>query len=251
MNHTKLKTFTILTIVGVSILLIGDFKAKTEILNVDGDLSYPNDLDAYYWNPHVFQRVSDWSIKFTDKVTMYLKSASIDAGHIATGIWWNKAIEGGEKIPLNQRLTVVFDIRLVKVSYSEDAWVRIALAAAFYSPSLDRVYYTELDVWDSPAAMSHPNGNINEGGKIVYSGGNVVEYKLDQIEVGEWRHYEVDLTDLIHSTWRSKARDGVLESVYIVIEVIGSSEVEVEVDNMWLIKYSYNPLEALLSLKSW
>ena len=111
-------------------------------------------------------------------------------------------------------------------------WVRIALACAVQRDD-GTVVYTETDVWDSPAALLSPNGNIPLGGNTVYRGGDVVEYKIDQAAISEWKNYSVDLTRHIDSAWSLRSGD-VLESVYVVVEVIGSCSVTVKVDDLWL-----------------
>lgn len=91
-----------------------------------------------------------------------------------------------------------------------------------------------MDLWDSPNTLRHPSGNIKFGGNIVYRGGDVVEYKIDQAIISEWTNYSLDLTWFIDRAWSLKPGD-MLESVYVVVETMGVPvEVTVEVDDLWI-----------------
>jgi hypothetical protein len=94
-----------------------------------------------------------------------------------------------------------------------------------------------MDFWDSVAAMRHPSGDLRFGGDVVYRGGDVVEYKVDQSVVGEWRSYSLDLTRRIDSAWGVGPGD-LLESVYVVVEVEGSVSVALKVDDLWITRLS-------------
>jgi hypothetical protein len=97
------------------------------------------------------------------------------------------------------------------------------------------VVYTEMDFWDSAAAMRHPSGDVRFGGDVLYRGGDVVEYKVDQAAVGEWRSYSLDLTGRIDSAWTLVPGD-LLESVYVVIEAEGGVTAALKVDDLWIMR---------------
>jgi len=91
-----------------------------------------------------------------------------------------------------------------------------------------------MDFWDSPKTLRHPSGNIRFGGDVVYRGGDVVEYKIDQLIIGEWTNYSLDLTQFIDRAWSIKPGD-LLESVYVVVETIGVSvELSMKIDDLWI-----------------
>ena len=47
------------------------------------------------------------------------------------------------------------------------------------------VVYTLMDLWDSPSVLACLDGNVSSGGNLVYRGGNVAEWKEDQVPVGD------------------------------------------------------------------
>jgi hypothetical protein len=95
------------------------------------------------------------------------------------------------------------------------------------------VVYTLMDLWDSPSVLACLDGNVSSGGNLVYRGGNVVEWKVDQVPVGDWRNYSLELTEYISSAWLLRPGD-VLESVYVVVEAVGETVVTVKVDDLWI-----------------
>jgi hypothetical protein len=199
------------------------------VLNVNGDLAFDAFQNALLWHPHsaggnLAQTMGgEWNFTFEDYATMVLKAYEGKCGHIAAGTWWlDWAAVGFSRVPLNQ-----------------------AIASAFQDPnSIDgySVKYTELDFYDSPQALSHPKGNIKNGGNIIFRGGDVVEFKYDSIPIGEWTHYEFNLTKWHEAAWGCTAKAGLLESVYIVVEVDcresegygGTAYATVDMDNLWI-----------------
>jgi hypothetical protein len=87
--------------------------------------------------------------------------------------------------------------------------------------------------WDNPSILACPDGNVSSGGNLVYRGGNAVEWKVDQVPVGDWRNYSLELTEYISSAWLLRPGD-VLESVYVVVEAVGETVVTVKVDDLWI-----------------
>jgi hypothetical protein len=186
-----------------------------------------------------------WWINFTDKADMYLGGNNI-LENIATGFWWG-SFPNGNKYPIDdiQTLEAVVDINVIRADYSDNDWLRYAIDTAVVRNngplcSNYSVIYTELDFWDSPAALHHPNGNINQGGDTIFAGGNVVEYKIDNWEnrpLNQWKHYHIDFLPYINSTLKTLC-NGVgiqsgdkLESVYVVIETNSSTTSEILVAN--------------------
>lgn len=211
------------------------------IINIDGDVSLTPEQNRIYWNPHStgLTNASDWKATFDNETEIYLKTTDDEAGHVATGAWWTTSFKTKEKLPLYTstplRVVANFTLNIVEIDLSRGSeWLRIALACAVQRRD-GQVVYTESDIWDSPTALSSPNGNVITGGNTVYKGGDVVEYKIDQATVGKWTNYSVDLTKSIDSAWSLKSGD-VLESAYIVVEAIGGVSVTVAVDNLWLTK---------------
>ncbi|MEM1552568.1 MAG: hypothetical protein QXS01_02870 [Candidatus Bathyarchaeia archaeon] len=139
------------------------------------------------------------------------------------------------------------DIRVRAANHTGRAWLRIAIASAFQDPESiggHGAKYTELDLYDNQQALSHPQGNIKNGGNKIFQGRDVVEFKYDSIPLGEWKHYEFNLTKCHEKAWSSIAKIGLLESVYIVIEVdcresagyAGTAYAIVDVNNLWIYK---------------
>lgn len=224
------------------------------VLNVDGDLEFDAVQDAYFWHPHsaggnVAQKIgSEWNITFGDCATMVLEASDGKYGHVAAGTWWlDWAGANFSKVPLSQTIIISVDIRVRAANFTGRAWLRIAIASAFQDPKSIGGYgvkYTELDLYDNQQALSHPQGNTKNGGNIIFQSGDVVEFKYDFIPLGEWKHYEFNLTKWHEKAWGDIAKTGLLESVYIVIEVdcreptgyAGTAYAIVDVDNLWVYK---------------
>jgi hypothetical protein len=214
---------------------------KHEIINIDGDVSLNEAQNRIYWNPHStgLTDASTWSVTFENETKIFLETVQSEAGHVAAGAWWTTSFKTNTRIPLYtgkpQRLFASFRVNIAGVCcQSGDEWLRIALAFAV-KRSNGAVVYTEMDFWDSPNTLMHPSGNIKFGGNIVYQGGDVVEYKIDQAVIGEWKGYSLDLTRQFDSAWSLKDGD-LLESVYIVVETIGSVTVTLKVDDLWIVR---------------
>jgi len=203
-----------------------------ERLNVDGDVELSAEEDRYYWNPHScgYSEDVNWDITFTDKVLISLSTPYGESGHLATGMWWTAGFVGKEKIPLwdttfyrPKTILVDFDAKVNEFVHN-NGWLRIGFAAAIYRNG--QVLYTEMDIKCSPAI------NVTDG--IVYAGGNVVEYKIDDIRLNKSKSYHVVVTDYIQDAWGIQPGD-LLESVYIEVESDGVPvEVEMELDNLWI-----------------
>lgn len=210
-----------------------------EAINVDGDVSLSEAQNRMYWNPHStgFTNASSWTVTFNNETIITLKTVTGEAGHVAAGAWWACNFKSKARIPLYakkpQTVLASFRVDIVSVKCEEGGeWLRMALACAVKRAD-GSVVYTELDFWDSQSALRHPSGNIGSGGNVVYKGGDVVEYKVAQIPVGQWTNYSSDLTQYINSAWSLKPSDS-LESVYAVIESIGPVAVTLKIDNLWI-----------------
>lgn len=215
----------------------GDGLYKWEIVNFDGDLSLLPEEDAHYWNHHSFRFNEDvqWDVSFSEEVKIQLATSWGDSGHIATGMWWSRGFKRERKIPINNiQVRVEFDVIVNRFYYEEpDEWLRVALACAVQR-SDNNVIYTELDILDSPNTQKHITGNIMLGGDVIYKGGDVVEYKIDEIPLKTWRHYTLEITKYIDNAWKIREGD-MLESIYIVIETDNNPvEVELRIDNLWI-----------------
>ena len=208
-------------------------------MNVDGDVAFSLEQNRACWNPHStgLTDASTWQATFEEEAEISLKTSANETGHVATGAWWTTSFITKEKLPLFTskpvQISASLRIKLVEIDCRKgNEWIRIALACAVQRND-GTVVYTETDIWDSPAALRSPNGNVPLGGNTVYRGGDVVEYKIDQAAIGEWKNYSVDLTKHIDSAWSLKSGD-VLESAYIVVEIIGEVSVTVKIDDFWL-----------------
>ena len=211
------------------------------VVNVDGDVSLPAVEDRKFWNPHIcgFTRDITWNLSFGDRVSIALRTFRGEGGHIATGMWWTSGFEEGEKIPLyNTGIQVDFDVKVSRFNYEAPSdWLRIALACAVQRVN-GEVVYTEIDFLDSPETQRHASGNILLGGDVIYQFGDVVEFKIDEIPLKVWKHYQIDLTGYIKRAWKIREGDR-LESVYIVVESDRTPvDVMLEVDNLWIKKSS-------------
>lgn len=210
---------------------------KWGVINIDGNVSLPSGEDARYWNRHSFSFDGDvrWAVDFEESTFMYLKTSWGDAGHVATGMWWTQGFRAGEKVPINGHdIRVDFDVVVEKFDFEGSGeWLRVALACAVQR-SDGKVVYTELDLLDSPNTKRHPSGNTLLGGDVIYQGGDVVEFVIDEAQLRTWSHHSIDLTRFIDRAW--KIQDGdLLESVYIVIESeFNPVEVRVGIDNLWI-----------------
>jgi hypothetical protein len=214
-----------------------------EVVNVDGDVSLSEAENRICWNPHVvgLTNASAWTVTFANEMVMSLETGPQEAGHVAAGAWWTTGFKSKSRIPLcalePQRILVSFRAVVVAVHcQTGDEWLRIALACAVRRGD-GTVVYTEMDFWDSSVAMRHSAGDVRFGGDVVYRGGDVVEYKIDQAVVGEWESYSFDLTRRIDSAWTLRQGD-LLESVYVVVEVEGSVSVALKVDDLWIARLS-------------
>ena len=209
------------------------------ILNIDGDVSLTEQQNRIYWNPHAtgLTNRSTWKVTFNGETEIFLKTASDEAGHVAAGAWWTTSFKSNEKIQLfaskPARVLASFRANVVAADCaSGHEWLRIALACAIQR-SDSSVVYTEMDLWDSPIVLACPDGNVSSGGNLVYRGGNVVEWKVDQMPLGNWRSYSLELTGYVNSAWLLRPGD-VLESVYVVVEAVGETAVAVRVDDLWI-----------------
>lgn len=211
-----------------------------EVLNLDGDVSLSAHEDEKYWNPHMvgFTRAMVWSVSFSDEVLIILETIGGEAGHVATGMWWTAGFKSGAKIPLcasmPSQIHVDLNVRVDTAEYEgSDEWLRIALACAVQRAD-GSVVYTEMDIWDSSNTQRHPSGSARLGGDIIYQGRDVLEFKIDQIPLGTWKHYHVDLTSFVDRAWKIRAGDR-LESVYIVVESINNPvKVVMRVNSFWI-----------------
>jgi len=209
------------------------------VINIDGDVSLTEEQNRIYWNPHStgLTNASIWTVTFKNETEISMKTTETEAGHVATGAWWTTSFKSNEKIQLytSNPIRVLASFR-ANVATADcklgHEWLRIALACAIQRAD-GSVVYTEMDFWDSPNTLKSPNGNIGSGGNIVYRGGDVVEYKIDQASLGEWTGYSLDLTEYINSAWSLQPSD-LLESVYVVVEVIGGTTVTVKADDLWI-----------------
>lgn len=211
------------------------------IINIDGDVSLFPEHNVVYWNPHStgLTNASTWQTTFDDEAEISLRTSANEMGHVALGAWWTTSFKTREKLPIYTlkpvQIAANFRMNIVRVDCQKgNEWVRIALACAVQRDD-GTVVYTETDVWDSPAALLSPNGNMPLGGNVIYRGGDVVEYKIDQVAISEWKNYSVDLTRHIDSAWSLRSGD-VLESAYIVVEITGEVSVTVKIDDFWLTK---------------
>jgi hypothetical protein len=218
-----------------------DLTPKTsETINIDGNLSLSPEQNKIYWNPHSvgLTSTSDWKITFTDEVEMHLQTTENAQGHIATGAWWTTSFKTKEKLPMYTsepvNIAASFRINILTANlHSGKEWLRMALVCAIQR-SDNSVVYTEMDLWDSPAVIAHPSGNIELGGNIAYKGGDVVEYKIDQMATLQWRSYALNLTQFINNAWQLKPGD-LLESVYFVVEAAGAVNATVRADDVQIV----------------
>ena len=240
--QNRIKAVLAILLITLSLLNMGSQIAPGEardraVINVDGDASLSALEDRNFWNPHVygFTRDIEWNISFSDTISITLRTFSGEGGHIATGMWWTSGFKEKEKIPLyNSRILVDFDVKVSRFNYETPGdWLRIALACAIQRGN-GEVVYTEMDFLDSPETQKHAKGNILLGGDVIYRFGDVVEYKIDELPLDVWRHYQIDLTGYIERAWKIREGDR-LESVYIVVESDRNPvDVMLEVDNLWI-----------------
>lgn len=217
----------------------GDLKPRTLIIiNTDGDVSMSEQLNRICWNPHcVGLTKAYWKVTFNNEAEISLRTTTNDAGHVATGAWWTTSFGSKQKLqlyaskPLKIQASFRANVVVAKCATGHE-WLRIALACAIQRAD-GSVVYTEMDFYDSPRVLTCPSGNISSGGNVVYRGGDVIEYKMAQAGLAKWTNYSFDLTEYVNHGWLLKPGD-MLESVYIVVEVIGQTTVTVRVDDLWI-----------------
>lgn len=212
-----------------------------ETINTDGDLSLSPEQNKIQWNPHAvgLTKVSTWKITFNNETEMQLETTPAETGHIATGAWWTTSFKTRAKFPLCTSepvdIAASFRINIIKTDLNTgNEWLRIALASAVQRTD-GSVVYTEIDLWDSPTSLAHPSGNTQLGGNVIYRGGDVVEYKVDQVATGQWKSYALNLTHYINSAWQIRSGD-LLESVYFVVEAAGAVNITVRTDDLLIVR---------------
>jgi len=213
--------------------------AKTTVtINTNGDLALSDQENRNTWNPHTcgFTHATQATATFANNTcTISLNKTTPEPGHIATGAWWTTNFQTRQKPALlNTHVQATFQACLTQATYQPpNEWLRIALATATQRAD-GTVVYTELDFYDTPNTQNHPTGNTNTGGDIIYQAGDVIEYKTDQIILGTWKTYTLDLTANINHAWTIKPGDR-LESVYIVIETADTpTQVTLRIRNLWI-----------------
>jgi len=213
--------------------------STTEIINIDGDVSLSPEQNRIHWNPHAvgLTNASNWTITYNNETEMHLETTANENGHIATGAWWTTSFKTKQKLPLYTtkpaHVTATFTANIITTQCTTgNEWLRIALATA--TQRIDgSVVYTEIDLWDSSAVLNNPSSDIDQGGDILYKGGDVTEYKLNQAPQNEWKNYTLQLTEHINNAWQLKPGD-TLESVYFVIEASGAVTATLKADDLWI-----------------
>ena len=242
-KHTLITTVLVLTLLAtlplITNALTTQHTLKTTItINTNGDLALSEQENRNTWNPHTcgFTQATQAQATYTDHTcTISINKTTKEPGHIATGAWWTTNFKAHQKIPLiNIQVQATFQALLTQATYQPPKeWLRIALATATQRAD-GTVVYTELDIYDTPNTENHPTGNINQGGNTIYQGPDVVEYKTDQIPLGTWKTYTLDITANINQAWTIKPGD-LLESVYIVIETANTpTQVALLIRNLWI-----------------
>lgn len=208
------------------------------IINIDGDVSMSEQLNRIYWNPHCMGLTKAcWTVTFNNEVEISVRTAASDVGHVAAGAWWTTSFASKQKLqlysskPLSVQASFRANVVVAKCATGHE-WLRIALACAIQRAG-GSVVYTEMDFCDSPCVLTCPSGNISKGGNVIYRGGDVIEYKMAQAGLTKWTNYLFDLTKYTNQGWLLKPGD-MLESVYIVVEVIGQTTVTLRVDDLWI-----------------
>lgn len=218
-----------------------NLNATYETINTDGDLTLSPNQNRYYWNPHAVGLTdqSNWTATYDNQAEIHLETTTNEKGHVATGAWWTTSFKTNQKTPLytTQPAQIIADFRINILNVTcntGNEWLRIALASATQRND-GTVVYTEIDLWDSPATLANPSGNINQGGNIIYKGGDVVEYKIDQPHINEWKTNRLDITSYINSAWQLKPGDR-LESIYFVVEAAGAVNVTLIADDLQVLR---------------
>lgn len=218
----------------------GVLKPRTpSIINIDGDVSMSEQLNRIYWNSHCvgLTKASNWKVTFNNEAEISIRTAANDVGHVAAGAWWTTSFGSKQKLqlyaskPLSVQASFRANVVVAKCATGHE-WLRIALACAIQRAD-GSVVYTEMDFYDSPRVLTCRSGNIRSGGNVIYRGGDVIEYKMAQAGLAKWANYLFDLTQYVNQGWLLKPGD-ILESVYVVVEMIGQTTVTVRVDDLWI-----------------
>jgi hypothetical protein len=166
---------------------------------------------------------------------MHLQTTTNESGHIATGAWWTTSFITKQKLSLYTaspaQIAVTFNVSLKNINLQTgNEWLRIALACATQRND-NSVVYTEMDLYDSPKALTNPTGNTQQGGNTIYKSTNTIEYQIDHLPQNQWRSYQLDLTSCINNSWQLKPGD-LLESVYFVVEADGAVNATFTADDL-------------------
>ncbi len=215
----KLRKTIIIQILDDNKIVIPENNRDLDTLTKDQAYQNLSDNEILYtvdnnWNPHkVGLSSSIWNASFTENATLTIHNSHNENGHVAMGIWWHE-FPSKSRIPLDEtEVTVELDITLHQIEYNpDDSFLRIALASAILDDT-GNVWYTEIDLWDSPVTDELP-----ENPNLIHVSNEVVEFKFCQISTGETIHLTIPLSDYIHAAWDSRVDSANLESIYIVIE---------------------------------
>lgn len=179
-------------------------------------VTHSEPFDAYIW----FQ-VSDRD------ALVRVRNPEGQFGNVAVG-HWSDSWYTNESIPVEPYLFYAdFDLRISEVAYGEGEWLRVAVVAECWDGvDESRRWYTELDVWDSPNTYPGETG-------VLYAGEDVVEFKVDQMEIGRWYHYSFEFTEWILEAWGHRALGWEVRGVYIVVELgMAPTEATIAVRNL-------------------
>lgn len=205
---------------------------------------YSEEVNTTLYIDRFFMESSSGGYSFSfDGNYGYLSLDSIAGsfGHLALGSWWNQwAFTGNQKFSLDD-YSVFLDVDLAITSaiVPSGSWLRVGLANAFFNNTFNdyyNVFYTELDVYDSPHVYSHSGSDLASGGNIVYSDNQTVELQVFNMSIGIYpmEPFHFDISSYLKNAHWGKEIGSMFESSYVVIEWEDEASIDVVVDNFQL-----------------
>jgi hypothetical protein len=217
------------------------YYSSLEVLNKDGYFELDPPHDAYWFDTKF---PADWnctkSMTFgtedgTDIVTRYFKILATEtrAGNVAIGHWWdhNGLLTSPNKTPMSvpRALRLDAELKITLINADPLATFRIAIVIEIMKATVGDKRYVELDIYDTLPQQQMDSGDIPEDGDIVFTGNDVVEFKVDQLTLNTWRTYNLDFQKYIKRAWGLDEDDEIC-SVYLCYERQAEAKnVEIEV----------------------
>lgn len=215
---------------------------------------------VWSWGPSPKDWIATQAVTFDDenkKATDHFETNPTETrfGNVALGFWADKGgfTTSPNMIPIKQqqRLMVEVNLTITNLTLTSGSVLRSAIVICLLKATEGAYRYVELDFYDSPQALQSNQGNISEGGDVVYNGSDVVEFRVDQLPTNESRHYTLNFQDYIQRAWGIDENDQIA-GLYLVIESSGgvANTFEVEVKDFVLYRVAVDDMAKIETLTS-